>query len=123
MRLWASGTVFRTIPPMVVSALRKTFRAALNCSASVAARRDGLLSLLMASVRPTGLQASRPRLLLGHAALMDLVLRPFSGALRDQIRTALIDFDRLAIEGFDLADAEEDQAALLVGLPWHPDGY
>ena len=69
----------------------------------------------MASVQTLGLVASqKPKLLLGHTALMDLVLSPFSGAMRDQIRTALIDFDRLAIENFNLADDEKSRLLSLL---------
>ena len=124
LRLWASGTVFRTrSADEGGQCIEENLQSGVELfGVSGSEAEMELLSLLMASVQTLGLQASqKPTLLLGHTALMDLVLRPFSGALRDQIRTALIDFDRLAIEGFDLADAEKTRLLSLLDCRGTPD--
>ena len=122
LRLWASGTVFRTrSADEGGQCIEENLQSGVELfGVSGSEAEMELLSLLMASVQTLGLQASqKPRLLLGTPP-------DGSGApsvqrcVRDQIRTALIDFDRLAIESFDLADAEKTRL-LSCGLPWHPD--
>ena len=123
LRLWASGTVFRTrSADEGGQSIEENLQSGVELfGVSGSEAEMELLSLLMASVQTLGLKANqKPRLLLGHTALMDLVLRPFSGAKRDQIRTALIDFDRLAIESFDLAEGEKTRLLSLMacrGIP------
>jgi ATP phosphoribosyltransferase regulatory subunit len=105
LRLWASGTVFRTrSADEGGQSIEENLQSGVELfGVSGSEAEMELLSLLMAAVQTLELQASqKPRLLLGHTALMDLILSPFNGEMRDQIRTALIDFDRLAIENLEL---------------------
>lgn len=123
LRLWASGTVFRTrSADEGGQCIEENLQSGVELFGVNGSEAEmELLSLLMAAVQTLGLQTSqKPRLLLGHTALMDLILRPFSGAMRDQIRTALIDFDRLAIEAFELAEDEKTRLLSLLdcrGIP------
>ena len=124
LRLWASGTVFRTRSAdeggQCIEENLQSGVELFGISGSEAEME--LLSLLMAAIQTLDLQPTQqPRLLLGHTALMDLILRPFSGAMRDQIRTALIDFDRLAIEGFELAEADKQRLLSLLDCRGTPD--
>jgi ATP phosphoribosyltransferase regulatory subunit len=74
-----------------------------------------LLALLIAAVETLDLGAGhQPQLLIGHTALMDLVLSPYQGDRKDAIRTALTRYDRLAIEAMDLPQV--DRARLLLHL-------
>ena len=124
LRLWASGTVFRTrAADEGGQSIEENLQSGVELfGVSGSEAEMELLSLLMAAVQTLGLQDNqKPRLLLGHTALMDLLLRPFSGVLRDQIRTALIDFDRLAIENIDLADVEKTRLLSLLDCRGTPD--
>ena len=69
-----------------------------------------LLALLIASVETLDLGAAhQPQLLIGHTALMDLVLSSYQGDRKDAIRTALTRYDRLAIEAMDLPKVDRDR--------------
>ncbi len=48
-----------------------------------------------------------PRLLIGHTGLMDLILAPFEGVLKNKIRTALTEYDRLSLEMFDIPNGQK----------------
>ena len=116
LRLWASGTVFRTrSADEGGQSIEENLQSGVELfGVSGSEAEMELLSLLMAAIQTLELQPSqKPRLLLGHTALMDLILSPFNGEMRDQIRTALIDFDRLAIENFELT---KDAKARLLSL-------
>ncbi len=74
-----------------------------------------LLSLLMASIAALKLDPStRPRLLLGHTQLMELILSPYEGSKRDAVRSALIHFDRLAVETMELLPNERQTLLALM---------
>jgi ATP phosphoribosyltransferase regulatory subunit len=44
----------------------------------------------------------QPQLLIGHTALMELVLAPFEQPIREEIRSCLIQYDRLGLEAMEL---------------------
>ena len=111
LRLWASGTVFQS---------RSADEGGLNIEENLHSGVElfgepgieaemELLSLLLASVETLDLEEEqRPHLLIGHTALMDLVLAQFEGESKEAIRSALIRFDRLEIEAMDLPQADKD---------------
>jgi ATP phosphoribosyltransferase regulatory subunit len=124
LRLWASGTVFRTrSADEGGQSIEENLQSGVELFGVNGSEAEmELLSLLMAAVQTLGLQDSqKPRLLLGHTALMDLILSPFTGVKRDQIRTALIDFDRLALESFELGKDDKKRLLSLLNCRGTPD--
>ena len=89
LRLWASGTVFQS---------RSADEGGLNIEENLHSGVElfgepgieaemELLSLLLASVETLDLEEEqRPHLLIGHTALMDLVLAQFEGESKEAIR-------------------------------------
>lgn len=105
LRLWASGSVFEN---RQADEGRQCIEEKLHSGVelfgepSVSAEIE-LLSLLMAGLESLQLEhQSETRLLMGHADLMALILMPFSGELKQQIRTAMVHFDRLQLAALDL---------------------
>ena len=123
LRLWASGTVFRTrAADEGGQSIEENLQSGVELFGieGVEAEME-LLSLLMAAVESLDLtELKKPRLLLGHTALMDLILKPFNGSRRDEIRAALIRFDRLAIEAMELNDSERDRLLQLLDCRGRP---
>jgi len=117
LRLWASGTVFQSRSADEGGmCIEENLQSGVELFGvqGVEAEME-LLTLLIAAVETLDLGAGhRPQLLIGHTALMDLVLSPYQGDRKDAIRTALTRYDRLAIESMDLPQG--DRARLLLHL-------
>jgi ATP phosphoribosyltransferase regulatory subunit len=105
MRLWASGTVFRSrAADEGGQCIEENLQSGVELFGVAAIEAElELLSLLMASIAALKLgRLMQPRLLLGHTQLMELILSPYAGPKRDAVRSALIHFDRLAVETMEL---------------------
>ena len=117
LRLWASGTVFQSRSADEGGmCIEENLQSGVELFGvrGVEAEME-LLALLIAAVEKLDLGAGhQPKLLIGHTALMDLVLSPYQGDRKDAIRTALTRYDRLAIEAMDLPQV--DRARLLLHL-------
>ena len=62
-----------------------------------------LLTLLLEAMNALSLLGEhQPQLLIGHTSLMELVLAPFEQPLREEIRSCLIQYDRLGLEAMGL---------------------
>ena len=112
LRLWASGTVFQSRSADEGGmCIEENLQSGVELFGvqGVEAEME-LLALLIASVSTLDLGAGhQPQLLIGHTALMDLVLSPYDGVRKDAIRTALTRYDRLAIEAMDLPQVDRDR--------------
>ncbi len=105
LRLWAAGTVFesRTADEGGLC-IEENLQSGVELFGveDISAEME-LLSLLFSALGTLKLNKSnKPRLLVGHTALMDLILLPYEDDLRNKIRTALIHYDRLALENLQL---------------------
>jgi ATP phosphoribosyltransferase regulatory subunit len=117
MRLWASGTVFQSrAADEGGQCIEENLQSGVELFGVAAIEAEmELLSLLMASIDALKLDPStRPRLLLGHTQLMELILSPYEGPKRDAVRSALIHFDRLAVETMDLKPIERQTLLALM---------
>ena len=117
MRLWASGTVFRSrAADEGGQCIEENLQSGVELFGVAAIEAEmELLSLLMASIAALKLDPStRPRLLLGHTQLMELILSPYQGSKRDAVRSALIHFDRLAVETMELLPNERQTLLALM---------
>ena len=117
MRLWASGTVFRSrAADEGGQCIEENLQSGVELFGVAAIEAEmELLSLLMASIAALKLDPStRPRLLLGHTQLMELILSPYEGSKRDEVRSALINFDRLAVETMELLPNERQTLMALM---------
>ena len=123
LRLWASGTVFQSRSADEGGQfIEENLHSGVELFGvkSIEAEME-LLSLLIAAVKTLDLtDAQRPQLLFGHTALMDLVLKPYVGDLRDAIRSALVHYDRLAIEAMDLTAEQRELLLLLLDSRGEP---
>ena len=105
LRLWASGTVFQSRAADEGGlSIEENLHSGVELFGvkGIEAEME-LLSLLLAAVEKLDLgEGQPPKLLIGHTALMNLVLHAFDQETKNTIRSALIHFDRLAIEEMDL---------------------
>ena len=109
LRLWSCGTVFES---RTADEGGQRIEEILHCGVElfggigVEAELE-LFSLLMASLKALHLNANhRPRLLIGHTGLMDLLLEPYEPVTQDRIRTCLSQYDRLGLRSLGLSDAD-----------------
>ena len=80
-----------------------------------------LLTLLLGAMKALSrLDGHHPRLLIGHTALMELVLAPFKEQTREHIRTCLIQYDRLSLEAIGLASSDLTSLVKLLECRGHP---
>ncbi len=114
LRLWASGTIFET---------RETIEQGLCIEENLVCGVElfgvkgieaelELLSLLNQSLETLELKnLDNPILLIGHTALMDLILKDFHGKIKEEAKKALLRYDRLSIEKLNI---EKDQKNWLI---------
>ncbi|BEV36204.1 ATP phosphoribosyltransferase regulatory subunit [Synechococcus sp. M16CYN] len=124
MRLWASGTVFQSrAADEGGQRIEENLQSSVELFGVAAIEAEmELLSLLMASVAVLNLGSMNcPRLLLGHTRIMELILQPFKGSKRDAVRSALIHFDRLAIETMELSVKERQVLLTLLDCRGTPE--
>ena len=80
-----------------------------------------LLSLILESLNALNLKRDlNPTLLIGHTDLMQLILSKFSLDSKEEIKTVLINFDKIGIENLNISDNEKMQLTklnLCRGLP------
>ncbi len=114
LRLWASGTIFESrqaaegghlIEEKLVSGVE------LLGSKGITAELE-LLSMLFEALKTVKLNKyHKPRLLIGHTGLMDLLLSKVEPSIKDNVRKYLIEYDRLSIE--DIDESDEIKAELI----------
>ncbi|MEB3159642.1 MAG: ATP phosphoribosyltransferase regulatory subunit [Synechococcus sp.] len=105
LRLWSTGTVFESrISDEGGQRIEEQLHSGVELFGSGQVNGElELLSLLMASLESLELQSGHDaRLLVGHAALMELILAPVDPEYRDQVKDALVSFDRLQLEQLPL---------------------
>lgn len=123
LRLWASGTVFES---RQADEGRQCIEEKLHSGVELfgAPSPHGeleLLSLLMAATESLGLKPRhQARLLVGHAALMDLILSPFKGEKRNQVKTALTELDRLELDRLGLEPQAHERLLRQLDLRGEP---
>jgi ATP phosphoribosyltransferase regulatory subunit len=116
LRLCACGTIFesRTAEEGGLCIEEKLHSGVELFGVKDLAAELELLTLLLEAMNALSLQeVHQPQLLLGHTALMELVLAPFVQPMREEIRSCLIEYDRLGLEAMDL---EAEDLARLVNL-------
>lgn len=108
LRLWSSGTVFRSgVSDAGQQRLQEQLQSGvelLGAAGALASAADAeLLRLLLACLRQVGITASyQPRLLLGHHGVLTALLDQVPAQQRTATRKALISFDPLALAQLEL---------------------
>jgi ATP phosphoribosyltransferase regulatory subunit len=108
LRLWSSGTVFRSAPsdsgqPRLEERLQSGVELVAAADQSVSAADVELLGLLLACLRRLGIgDAQQPTLLLGHHAVLTALLDQVPTSQRLATRQALISYDPLALASLEL---------------------
>jgi len=124
LRLWASGTLFRTsIADGGGQRIHEELQSGVELLGVASAAADQeLLQLLLAAVTSLGLQPQhQPTLLVGHHGLLDALLDQVDGPERSAIRRALSSFDPLALEAIAMAAPQRQKLQALLGLRGEPE--
>ena len=109
LRLCACGTIFesRTAEEGGLCIEEKLHSGVELFGVKDLAAELELLTLLLEAMKALSLlEEHQPQLLIGHTALMELVLAPFEPPIREEIRTCLIQYDRLGLEAMGLDSSD-----------------
>ena len=109
LRLCACGTIFesRTAEEGGLCIEEKLHSGVELFGVKDLAAELELLTLLLEAMNALSLLGEhQPKLLIGHTALMELVLAPFEQPKREDIRTCLIQYDRLGLEAMGLDSSD-----------------
>ena len=109
LRLCACGTIFesRTAEEGGLCIEEKLHSGVELFGVKDLAAELELLTLLLEVMNALSLLGEhQPQLLIGHTSLMELVLAPFEPPMREEIRTCLIQYDRLGLEAMGLEAAD-----------------
>jgi ATP phosphoribosyltransferase regulatory subunit len=123
LRLWASGTTFRTsISDGGGQRIHEELQSGVELLGVRSSAADTeLLQLLLAAVATLGLEeAHRPTLLVGHHGLLDALLSQAPAEHRGAIRRALSGFNPLALESIPLPPSQRDSFRSLLALRGEP---
>jgi ATP phosphoribosyltransferase regulatory subunit len=124
LRLWASGTTFRTsISDGGGQRIHEELQSGVELLGVGSSAADAeLLQLLLAAVATLGLEeAHRPTLLVGHHGLLDALLSQAPAEQRGSIRRALTSFDPLALEQLNLPAPQRESFRTLLALRGEPE--
>ncbi|MGC6483578.1 MAG: ATP phosphoribosyltransferase regulatory subunit [Synechococcus sp.] len=124
LRLWSTGTVFDSrISDEGGQRIEEQLHSGVELFGSGQVHGElELLSLLMACLKALELQPHHgAHLLVGHAALMDLILAPVESDVRDQVKEALVSMDRLRLEQLSLPVALTQRLQQLMDCRGTPD--
>jgi ATP phosphoribosyltransferase regulatory subunit len=123
LRLWASGTTFRTsVGDGGGQRIHEELQSGVELLGVGSSAADTeLLQLLLAAVATLGLEdAHRPTLLVGHHGLLDALLRQAPAEHRGSIRRALTGFNPLALEPIPLPPSQRESLRTLLALRGEP---
>ncbi|MEA5390629.1 ATP phosphoribosyltransferase regulatory subunit [Cyanobium gracile UHCC 0139] len=123
LRLWASGTTFRSfIGDGGGQRISEQLQSGVELLGEPSAAADTeLLHLLLAAVATLELSAEhRPTLLVGHHGLLSALLSQVPAEQRSAARHALTDFDPLALAALSLSDSQRQRLMALIGLRGEP---
>ena len=127
LRLWSSGTVFRSAPsdsgqPRLEERLQSGVELLAAADQSVSAADVELLGLLLACLRRLGIGAAQqPTLLLGHHAVLTALLDQVPASQRLATRQALISYDPLALASLELPAHQRQSLQQLMRLRGEPE--
>ena len=127
LRLWSSGTVFRSAPsdsgqPRLEERLQSGVELLAAADQSVSAADVELLGLLLACLRRLGIGAAQQHtLLLGHHAVLTALLDQVPASQRLATRQALISYDPLALASLELPAHQRQGLQQLMRLRGEPE--
>ena len=127
LRLWSSGTVFRSAPsdsgqPRLEERLQSGVELLAAADQSASAADVELLGLLLACLRRLGIGAAQqPTLLLGHHAVLTALLDQVPASQRLATRQALISYDPLALASLELPAHQRQALQQLMRLRGEPE--
>lgn len=123
LRLWADGNIFRrTLGDGGRQRLHQEIQSGVELLGDPTLVADvELVRLLLAAAGSLGLRPEhRPTLLVGHHGLLQALLEPLPGTLRDKTRGALTAYDRLALQSLDLPEEHRQRVLDLLELRGAP---
>ncbi len=123
LRLWASGSTFRSFTGDAGSQrISEQLQSGVELLGEPSPAADTeLVHLLLAAVATLGLRPQhQPTLLVGHHGLLTALLGQLPSEQRSAVRHALTGFDPLALEGLTLPDSQRQRLRALIGLRGEP---
>lgn len=123
LRLWASGTTFRSFQgDGGEQRISETLQSGVELLGEGSDAADlELLHLLLASLASLGLrEGHQPTLLLGHHGLLGALLADVPEGLRPAAREHLTSFDALGLEALGLEEGARGRLRALLGLRGEP---
>jgi ATP phosphoribosyltransferase regulatory subunit len=124
LRLWASGTLFRTSTgDGGGQRIHEELQSGVELLGVASAAADlELLQLLLKAVSSLGLQPRhQPTLLVGHHGLLDALLDQVGAGERGAIRRALTGFDPLALDAIALPSPQRETFRAVLALRGEPE--
>ncbi len=107
LRLWACGTIFETkIAAEGGISIEENLHSGVELfgANNISAEME-LLSLLLEALETLDLESRyKPRLLIGHTGLMDLILQEFEDEQREEIKASLINFDAISLDKMEISE-------------------
>ena len=112
LRLWAKGTVFKSKEDTSgATNIEENQQSGIELFGvkSISAEIE-LLAILLDCLKSLDLSAElKPKLLIGHTQLMDLILSRFDLEVKDRIKTILINYDLIGINNLNLEKGLKDE--------------
>ena len=119
-RLFYSANVFRRVAQGSRHRQQELFQSGVELLGAGGTIADGEIILLLADCL-NSLGLNKWHLVLGEAALTRSLLSPFPDDHREQVRTAIANLDRLALEAMPLTDDLKQRALTLFDLRGMPE--
>jgi ATP phosphoribosyltransferase regulatory subunit len=118
-RLYYNANIFRRQHKSSVSGQQEFFQAGVELLGGTGLLADAEILLLLADCL-TSLDLKGWHLILGEAELTRSLLSPFPASLRDKVRQAIADLDRVTLTGLPLAPELKTRALFLLDLRGKP---
>ncbi|WP_320674694.1 ATP phosphoribosyltransferase regulatory subunit [Prochlorococcus sp. MIT 1341] len=117
LRLWATGTIFQSkVGAEGGLCIEENLQSGVELFGvkHIEAELE-LISLLIESLSTLKINAHhKTTLLIGHTGLMELILNPYRGKLKEEIKNYLIDFDRVGLEQLNLHSAHQEKLIKII---------
>ena len=123
LRLWAAGTVFESKPSFDGSIfIEEELKSGVELLGikSIAAELELLSLLLQATKKIQTNSINKPKLLIGHTALMEIILRPYKGEIKSKIHKSLTQFNRLELNNLQISHENKEKLFNLLSFRGKP---
>ena len=124
LRLWANGTVFKSREESDGKiAIEESLQSGVELFGSEGMEIEiELLYLLLESLKVLDINKTyKPKLLIGHTLLMQMILAKLGNQLKEKVKEALINFDLIEINNFNISESERNTLLMIQKLRGSPE--